>query len=65
MTTEFSRVLASIDDASEGRLHVAVPPDWLQGRTVFGGMQMAHRRPRHARRHAGRSRARCRCARCR
>lgn len=41
MTTEFSRVLASITAASDGRLHVVVPPDWLQGRTVFGGMQMA------------------------
>ena len=41
MTTEFSRVLAAIDAASDGRLHVVVPPDWLQGRTVFGGMQMA------------------------
>jgi acyl-CoA thioesterase len=41
MTTEFSRVLASIADAGDGSLRVVVPPDWLQGRTVFGGMQMA------------------------
>ena len=41
MATEFSRVLASITSASEGALQVVVPPDWLQGRTVFGGMQMA------------------------
>jgi acyl-CoA thioesterase len=38
---EFSRVLASITTAGDGRLEVVVPPDWLQGRTVFGGMQMA------------------------
>ena len=41
MTTDFSRVLASIQDAGDGSLYVVVPPDWLQGRTVFGGMQMA------------------------
>jgi acyl-CoA thioesterase len=41
MTSEFATVLASIETASDGRLTVAVPPDWLQGRTVFGGMQMA------------------------
>ena len=41
MITDFSRVLASIDDAGDRSLHVVVPPDWLQGRTVFGGMQMA------------------------
>ena len=38
---EFSRVLASISTAGDGWLEVVVPPDWLQGRTVFGGMQMA------------------------
>jgi acyl-CoA thioesterase len=41
MTTDFSTVLASIEPAHNGTLHVTVPPDWLQGRTVFGGMQMA------------------------
>jgi acyl-CoA thioesterase len=41
MTTDFSRVLASIEDAGDGSSHVVVPPDWLQGRTVFGGLQMA------------------------
>ena len=40
MTTGFSQVLASIDRAA-GTAAVTVPPDWLQGRTVFGGMQMA------------------------
>ena len=38
---EFSRVLQSLAATSDGRLRVVVPPDWLQGRTVFGGMQMA------------------------
>jgi acyl-CoA thioesterase len=41
MSTEFSTVLASITDAGEGSLAVTVPADWQQGRTVFGGMQMA------------------------
>lgn len=41
MATGFSRVLASITDAGDGSVQVVVPPDWLQGRTVFGGMQMA------------------------
>lgn len=40
METGFSQVLASIDPSS-GTAAVTVPPDWLQGRTVFGGMQMA------------------------
>ena len=40
METGFSQVLASIDRAT-GTTTVTVPPDWLQGRTVFGGMQMA------------------------
>jgi acyl-CoA thioesterase len=40
MPTEFSRVLASVADV-DGTLTVVVPPDWLQGRSVFGGMQMA------------------------
>jgi acyl-CoA thioesterase len=40
MATEFSQVLASIDRAA-GAAAVTVPSDWLQGRTVFGGMQMA------------------------
>lgn len=41
MTTEFSAVLASLAPAADGRLQAVVPADWLQGRTVFGGMQMA------------------------
>lgn len=41
MSTEFSTVLASIADAGDGSLLVTVPADWQQGRTVFGGMQMA------------------------
>lgn len=40
METGFSQVLASIE-RSAGNAVVTVPPDWLQGRTVFGGMQMA------------------------
>lgn len=49
MTTEFSAVLASLEPADAG-LRVTVPADWLQGRTVFGGMQMAlaTRAMRHA-----------------
>jgi len=41
MGTEFSAVLASLADAGDGSLLVTVPADWQQGRTVFGGMQMA------------------------
>ena len=42
MTTDFSRVLASISASDdEPGFHVEVPADWLQGRTVFGGLQMA------------------------
>jgi acyl-CoA thioesterase len=41
MGTDFSAVLGSLTDAGDGSLHVTVPADWLQGRTVFGGMQMA------------------------
>lgn len=41
MLNDFSAVLASIATGTDGSLHVAVPSDWLQGRTVFGGMQMA------------------------
>jgi len=41
MSTEFSAVLESLADAGDGLLQVTVPADWLQGRTVFGGMQMA------------------------
>lgn len=41
METGFSQVLASIDRTDGARAVVTVPPDWLQGRTVFGGMQMA------------------------
>jgi acyl-CoA thioesterase len=40
MAVDFSAVLASISQ-SDGGMRVTVPPDWLQGRTVFGGMQMA------------------------
>lgn len=41
MDTGFSQVLASIDRASGTSAVVTVPNDWLQGRTVFGGLQMA------------------------
>jgi acyl-CoA thioesterase len=41
MDTGFSQVLASIGRTSGGSFTVIVPPDWLQGRTVFGGLQMA------------------------
>ena len=41
MAEEFSQVLASIERINEDSFSVVVPPDWLQGRTVFGGMQMA------------------------
>ena len=41
MATDFSQVLASIEPAGDAGYQVTVPPDWLQGRTVFGGMQMA------------------------
>jgi acyl-CoA thioesterase len=41
MPTDFSTVLASITPGADGTPCVTVPPDWLQGRTVFGGMQMA------------------------
>ena len=41
MPTGFSKVLASIEPSSDSHFWVTVPPDWLQGRTVFGGMQMA------------------------
>jgi acyl-CoA thioesterase len=41
MPTGFSQVLASIEPCVGHGFSVIVPPDWLQGRTVFGGMQMA------------------------
>jgi acyl-CoA thioesterase len=41
MSSEFSQVLAAIEPHVDGGLAVVVPPDWLQGRTVFGGLQMA------------------------
>ncbi len=41
MPTGFSQVLASIEPCTGPGPSVTVPPDWLQGRTVFGGMQMA------------------------
>src|ERR1044072_3539562 len=38
MTTPFSTLLSQIQTtAGESRLHV--PQDWLQGRTLFGGLQ--------------------------
>ena len=40
MPVDFSAVLASIS-AAPSALQVTVPEDWLQGRTVFGGLQMA------------------------
>jgi acyl-CoA thioesterase len=41
MSSEFSQVLAGIETRPDGSSTVIVPPDWLQGRTVFGGLQMA------------------------
>lgn len=41
MDTGFSQVLAAIDRTAGNVAVVTVPSDWLQGRTVFGGMQMA------------------------
>jgi acyl-CoA thioesterase len=41
MPTGFSQVLASIKADVGSGFSVTVPADWLQGRTVFGGMQMA------------------------
>lgn len=41
MDNGFSQVLASIDRTAGASSTVTVPPDWLQGRTVFGGLQMA------------------------
>ncbi len=40
MSSEFSVVLESMRRDGD-RLAVVVPDDWLQGRSVFGGMQMA------------------------
>ncbi|MGI9245481.1 MAG: acyl-CoA thioesterase, partial [Steroidobacteraceae bacterium] len=40
MNSEFSAVLAALRPG-DGGLQVTVPADWLQGRTVFGGLQMA------------------------
>lgn len=40
MSVDFSAVLASMS-LEAGDLTVVVPRDWLQGRTVFGGMQVA------------------------
>ena len=41
MDTGFSQVLAAIVRTDAVSFNVVVPPDWLQGRTVFGGLQMA------------------------
>ena len=41
MPNGFSQVLASIESCAGPGFAVTVPPDWLQGRTVFGGLQMA------------------------
>lgn len=41
MPNGFSQVLASIEPSADSSFSVTVPADWLQGRTVFGGMQMA------------------------
>jgi acyl-CoA thioesterase len=41
MDTGFSQVLAAFDRTDAASFSVTVPPDWLQGRTVFGGLQMA------------------------
>jgi hypothetical protein len=36
MATGFSEALASIDRTAGDTAVATVPPDWLQGRTVFG-----------------------------
>ena len=41
MDTGFSQVLGAIERTDAASFNVVVPPDWLQGRTVFGGLQMA------------------------
>jgi len=41
MPNGFSKVLAAIEPSAGPSFAVTVPADWLQGRTVFGGMQMA------------------------
>jgi acyl-CoA thioesterase len=41
MSSEFSQVLAAVTSRPDGCSTVVVPQDWLQGRTVFGGLQMA------------------------
>ena len=41
MANDFSKVLAAIEPSAGQGFSVTVPADWLQGRTVFGGMQMA------------------------
>ena len=38
--TPYSRLIASME-ASAGEARVEVPEDWLQGRTLFGGLQAA------------------------
>ena len=40
MPVDFSDLLASMRRAADG-MAVVVPPDWLQGRTAFGGLQAA------------------------
>lgn len=40
MATAFSRLLASAE-LTAGRAELVVPEDWMQGRSVFGGLQVA------------------------
>ena len=40
MTTKLSELLARAE-LQQGALRVEVPPDWMQGRSVFGGLQAA------------------------
>jgi len=40
MTTSFSQLMQSAKDEA-GMVTLDVPPDWMQGRSVFGGLQVA------------------------
>jgi acyl-coenzyme A thioesterase PaaI-like protein len=41
MRTPLSQLLASADVSADGNLSVLVPEDWMQGRSLFGGLQVA------------------------
>jgi len=41
MTTTFAQVLDSLRRDGDGAFSVRVPEDWGQGRTIFGGLQVA------------------------